>query len=73
MVIIYTVEGQANALCNRLSVCKGSKDTAYSVPIEKYNKKKWFVEVLDKDLGHLTQSEFGKRVELPSDWFDLEL
>lgn len=69
-VIIYTVEQEALDICTRLITCKGENDSVYSIPIKKYDENKWFVQVLDKDLVHLTAEEFGSLVDLQNDWFE---
>lgn len=73
MVIIYDIEQDALALCEKLIPCKSAKDLKYSEPIKKSDAEQWAVQVLDSDIKHLTVEEFGKMVELPNDWFDQEL
>ena len=73
MVIIYLIESEAQSLCDRLISCKSASDTVYSKPVKRCDKNEWFVQVLDKDLSHLTSEEFSSRVDLPNDWFPTEL
>lgn len=69
MVIIFEIEQESIALCTRLLPCKSDSDEFYSIPIKKYEENLWAVQILDKDLAHLTSDEFSSRVDLPSDWF----
>jgi len=71
MVLIYTDLIHAQALCYRLSPCKGSKDQDYSIPIENKTSDKYAVQVLDQHHSELTETEQSNLVELPADWFDL--
>lgn len=69
-VIVYTVQSDAQSLCDKMLSCIGLNDTVYSIPIKKYNENKWFVQILNKDLVHLTAEEFGNLVDFPGGYSD---
>lgn len=73
MVIIYNTLLEAQTLCDKMQNCKAESDKNYCVPMKKYNQDLWAVQILNKDLSHLTADEFSNREELPSDWFPSDL
>lgn len=68
--IEYIVEQDAIDLCAQLDPLKDPGDVAYSAPIKKYDGNKWFVQILNKDLVHITAEEFSNLVDFPGGYFD---
>jgi len=71
-VIIYIDLTVAQSMCTdpKWDDCKGVGDTAYTIPIKKWDEDKWFVQILNKDVHKLTSEEFDLLGPVPAGWFD---